>query len=777
MRRSIIITYSVSITCNNSANGRWVRSAIDDNEFTGNVFRAITTERSNTVISDNLIRTNLNPDVPGSGAWQGINISGANSGFISDVLVIGNTIEGSSGFKYGIKLGSADGVVVHRNNIFGNVIGLQNDDAVNIADARFNWWGSNTGPFHATLNPSGLGDDVSNNVDFSFWLFLQFNPSDNIKPKVQTFSLSDPSPVAAGTEVFTIVFDNDMNISFVPEVKLTKGFTIYFVSPNVTNASWVNGWSDIRTWNGFFVVDGSTGDGQYTIRVAKARDVNDNQMSVDSSRKILIDTGLPQFLEVFAPNVYGSQDLTVSASAFDPASSDISKITVAIPGVNSGLPQDMNFAFNQTLRIGGRNTNVANFFLTISGGSLSGGGHTAAFKAFDGANNEVASSSVSFYKDTNSTSTGGTIAYLCKSDPASETVKKFDFGTKTSQLQTGYKRVTHLTLYPTTSSGSTYGWTSATFGSVDRSVGTKLTRDLVFDSTSREFKVNLPSDTYNVTILMGDMLFAHDDMSVTIEGNANTNIDSNVGEIKIITNVLSVMDGQLNIVFSDAGGGNPDWVVNGIEISSMPICLDGIEKQTINWLKGKRWTVDFDKYNDWTLSSLLSHDLIVCSDQEKACKPTAAVLAAHKNNNKPFVEISDSTGARAAASFGYVSTSSGSPSTATTNVFIERADSITNGFFNSLQILLSPQRLTKIVSPLKPMTKDIASADDSPRGSNLFKVDASGSQGRFAYVGWLFGRTTPSFFGWTPFDLNSNGQMLLQRTLNWAQCGNPTGCV
>ena len=777
---------------------------IDDNEFTGNVFRAITTERSNTVISDNLIRTSLNPDVPGSGAWQGINIGGANSGFISDVLVIGNTIEGSSGFEYGIKLGfnssstfsdviisennihdsdtgiwfkfSADGVIVHRNNIFGNVIGLQNDDAVNVADARFNWWGDASGPFHTADNPGGLGDPVSDNVDFSFWLFSLFNPSDTSKPKVSQLLLSDPSPVTAGTEVFTLKFDNDMNISFVPEVKLTKGLTTHIVSTNSTNASWVNGWSDIRTWNGFFVVDGSTGDGEYKVRIAKARDVNDNQMSVDSSRKILIDTGFPQLLEAFAPNIYDGEDLTVSASAYDPDSSGIGKITVKIDG---GSEEDMNFAFSQTQRIGGRNVNVSTYFLTIANGDISGPNpHTATFKTFDNANNAGTTSAVSFYEDTNSTSTGGTIAYLCKSDPASETVKKFDFGTKTSQLQTGYKRVTHLTLYPTTSSGSTYGWVSAAFGSVDRGVGTKLTRDLVFDSASREFKVNLPSDTYNVTVLMGDMLFAHDDMSVTIEGNVSGDIDSNVGQIQVRTFIVSITDGQLNIIFSDTGGANLDWVVNGIEISSTPICLDGIEKETINWLKGKGWTVDFEKYNSWNITGLLGHDLIVCSDEEKACKPTDAVMAAHKNNDKPFVEISDSSRAKAADGFDYLTSAGGSRSRATTNVFIERADSITNGFFNSVQVLLSPERLTKIVRTLPANVKDIASADDSPRGTNLFKVEETGSQGRFAYVGWLFGRRTSSgFTGWTAFDLTSDGQTMLERALNWAQCGNPTGCL
>ena len=37
-------------------------------------------------------------------------------------------------------------------------------------DARNNWWGDASGPYHPTLNSGGLGDEVSNNVDFDPWL-------------------------------------------------------------------------------------------------------------------------------------------------------------------------------------------------------------------------------------------------------------------------------------------------------------------------------------------------------------------------------------------------------------------------------------------------------------------------------------------------------------------------------------------------------------------------------------------------------------------------------
>jgi len=774
---------------------------VENNIFTDSVARAITTERSNTIINHNTIVTSLVPGSFGSGGWQGINIGGANSGAISNVLVTMNSINGFSsgkGFTYGIKLGyassstfngvtiskntiqmnlvgiwakfTANGVVANFNNIFGNTVGVQNNDTVNTLDARFNWWDSDTGPGHPTLNPTGLGNNVSNLVNFSFWLFQPFNPDDHTRPEVQQLVVSPSSPASAGTLLFTIIFNEDMNPLVTPEVKLQKGTATHIVNPNTT-LSFLNGWSDVRAWNGKIVINSSFEDGEYTVRIAKAKDANDNQMLTYVNNKIFIDAISPQFLQTSVTDIFANQNLTLTASVFDPRSSGINRVSVVI----DSLPEkNMSFAFRQQQTIAHKRTDIDTYYLIVDGSTLAASTHTVVFKVVDNTGNENISSPITFTKDSSIKTSGGSIAYLCKNAPVSETVRKFDFGTKTSLIQQGYTRVTNGTLYPTDSS---YGWSSAVFGSIDRGVGDKLSRDLVYDSAPREFKVNLPSDIYNVTVYMGDMLFAHDDMTVSIEGNVTNNIDTNAGEIKTITNVVPVNDGQLNIVFSDAGGSNPHWVANAVEISSNPICLDGIENQTIKWLNAT-WKVDFAKYSDWTLADLTAHDLIVCSDQEKACNPTAAVSSAHQSNKIPFIEIPDINNARAAKGFNYLVSSGATSSKSTGNEFIDNPDSINTGFFGSTQILSAPKTLTKILAKLPTFVKDIASPDDSTKGTNMFKVDQNGNQGRFVYVGWFYGRRTSSgFTGWTPFDLNSDGQLLLKRAINWAQCGNPTGCL
>ena len=61
--------------------------------------------------------------------------------------------------------------VINYNNIFGNRDwGVYNEDCSIIIDALNNWWGDASGPYHPTENPNGLGDAVSDCVDFEPWL-------------------------------------------------------------------------------------------------------------------------------------------------------------------------------------------------------------------------------------------------------------------------------------------------------------------------------------------------------------------------------------------------------------------------------------------------------------------------------------------------------------------------------------------------------------------------------------------------------------------------------
>jgi parallel beta-helix repeat protein len=63
-------------------------------------------------------------------------------------------------------------VVIYYNNITNNSgCGVRNVYSSTIVNAEYNWWADSTGPYHPTLNPGGMGDTVSDYVDFEPWLY------------------------------------------------------------------------------------------------------------------------------------------------------------------------------------------------------------------------------------------------------------------------------------------------------------------------------------------------------------------------------------------------------------------------------------------------------------------------------------------------------------------------------------------------------------------------------------------------------------------------------
>jgi hypothetical protein len=182
-------------------------ATISNNTFSGNLVRAITTERSNVAINNNFIITDLAPGLPGG--YEGIWIGGFNDGNLTNVSVLGNTIKGSEtgcGFSFGIDVGRADtssltvisitsntiqtnnvgirvrksaaGIRVRWNNFANNTnFAVNNENTTQKLDASYNWWGNKTGPSHASSQyPASLGDSVSDNVLYEPWLISPYPP-------------------------------------------------------------------------------------------------------------------------------------------------------------------------------------------------------------------------------------------------------------------------------------------------------------------------------------------------------------------------------------------------------------------------------------------------------------------------------------------------------------------------------------------------------------------------------------------------------------------------
>lgn len=81
--------------------------------------------------------------------------------------VEGNNVESNA---VGIEMLSDSVNILRRNNIARNSdFGVKNQTS-NTLSAVENWWGDASGPFHPTDNPSGIGNKVSDRVDFEPWL-------------------------------------------------------------------------------------------------------------------------------------------------------------------------------------------------------------------------------------------------------------------------------------------------------------------------------------------------------------------------------------------------------------------------------------------------------------------------------------------------------------------------------------------------------------------------------------------------------------------------------
>jgi parallel beta-helix repeat protein len=80
----------------------------------------------------------------------------------------GNTIRDND---IGVYAANGSLPTLRSNVIVSNTqYGLYNSDAAYIVDARQNWWGSASGPYHPIENAGGLGDRVSDFVRFDPWL-------------------------------------------------------------------------------------------------------------------------------------------------------------------------------------------------------------------------------------------------------------------------------------------------------------------------------------------------------------------------------------------------------------------------------------------------------------------------------------------------------------------------------------------------------------------------------------------------------------------------------
>jgi uncharacterized repeat protein (TIGR02543 family) len=159
-------------------------------------------------------------------------------------------------------------------------------------------------------------------------------------------------------------------------------------------------------------------------------------------------------------------------------------------------------------------------------------------------------------------------AIVVRPPPSTDSLS-FDFGTGASLVEPGYTAVSESTLY---SAFVGYGWTSTTgLGSRDRGLPDDLRCDLVFSGTDRTFNVDLANGDYQVILVIGDQSYLHDLIDVYAEGVLAVNdLSAAGGTFAEVAFIVTVSDGQLNLLFHDDGGADANWVVNALLVGPPP---------------------------------------------------------------------------------------------------------------------------------------------------------------------------------------------------------------
>ena len=103
--------------------------------------------------------------------------------------------------------------------------------------------------------------------------------------------------------------------------------------------------------------------------------------------------------------------------------------------------------------------------------------------------------------------------------------------------------------------------------SVDRSAPDDLRRDLVYGPAQHTFNVDLQNGEYQITIIVGDQNYLHDQISVYAEGTLQlSGLSNTAGSFQEMTFYATVADNQLNLMIESVGGADYNWVVNAITI-------------------------------------------------------------------------------------------------------------------------------------------------------------------------------------------------------------------
>lgn len=134
----------------------------------------------------------------------------ADSGYGPDNLGVTANNNVVTGFDVGIEIYQCQSgcttavftsVAANNNCLYNNTYGMRSNASYITVNGENNWWGDTTGPYNATSNPGGLGNQVSDYIDFTPW--------NNVGCGLTQLSLSTVDPLFCTGESTTVLIDLD----------------------------------------------------------------------------------------------------------------------------------------------------------------------------------------------------------------------------------------------------------------------------------------------------------------------------------------------------------------------------------------------------------------------------------------------------------------------------------------------------------------------------------------------------------------------------------------
>jgi fibronectin type 3 domain-containing protein len=179
-----------------------------------------------------------------------------------------------------------------------------------------------------------------------------------------------------------------------------------------------------------------------------------------------------------------------------------------------------------------------------------------------------------------------------------EVVARFDFGTSTSPVAQEYTRHPANHRYSATDG---YGWLVGSVFGLSRNSGDDLLRDFNYTADAT-FALDLANGLYDITVTLGDMAAAHDEMGVFVEGAQVDTVTTSAGQPVARTYRVTIGDGQLSLRLFDDGGSDPWVMINGLEVAT---AVAGIESTAVPTTSLSGLAPRFDNRSPATFESAL----------------------------------------------------------------------------------------------------------------------------------------------------------------------------